>query len=54
MKAHLTERTVKGLKPKAKNIIVYDEEVIGFGVRITSGGKSRRKHCAFILTYRIE
>ena len=38
MKAHLTERYVKGLQPKQKNIIVYDEEVVGFGVRITSGG----------------
>jgi hypothetical protein len=40
---------VKGLQPKQKNIIVYDEEVVGFGVRITSGGTR-----AFILTYRIE
>jgi hypothetical protein len=38
MKAHLTERSVKGLKPGPKNIIVYDAEVVGFGVRITSGG----------------
>jgi hypothetical protein len=49
MKAHLTERSVKGLQPKQKNIIVYDEEVVGFGVRITSAGTR-----AFILTYRIE
>lgn len=49
MKAHLTERNVKGLQPKQTNIIVYDEEVVGFGVRITSGGTR-----AFILTYRIE
>jgi integrase len=49
MKAHLTERSVKGLQPRQKNIIVYDEEVVGFGVRITSGGTR-----AFILTYRIE
>jgi integrase len=48
MKAHLTERYVKGLQPKQKNIIVYDEEVVGFGVRITSGGTR-----AFILTYRV-
>jgi hypothetical protein len=40
---------VKGLQPKQKNTIVYDEEVVGFGVRITSGGTR-----AFILTYRIE
>ena len=38
MKAHLTDRSVKGLLPNQKNIIVYDEEVVGFGVRITSGG----------------
>jgi hypothetical protein len=49
MKTHLTERGVKGLQPKQKNTIVYDEEVVGFGVRITSGGTR-----AFILTYRIE
>jgi len=49
MKAHLTERSVKGLQPKQKNIIVYDEEVVGFGVRVTSGGTR-----AFILTYRID
>ena len=36
MKAHLTERYVKGLQPQPKNVIVYDEEVVGFGVRITS------------------
>jgi hypothetical protein len=54
MKAHLTERYVKGLQPKQKNIIVYDEEVVGFGVRITSGGKSDQGFRAFILTYRIE
>jgi hypothetical protein len=28
MKAHLTKRYVKGLQPKQKNIIVYDEEVV--------------------------
>ena len=49
MKAHRTERSVKGLLPNQKNIIVYDEEVVGFGVRITSGGSR-----AFVLTYRIE
>lgn len=49
MKAYLTERYVKGLQPKAKNIIVYDDEVVSFGVRITNGGTR-----AFILTYRIE
>ena len=44
IKAHLTERGVKGLQPKQKNIIVYDEEVVGFGVRITSGGSPAFKH----------
>ena len=29
MKAHLTERSVKGLPPQPKNIIAYDEEVVG-------------------------
>lgn len=28
MKAHLTERNVKGLQPKQTSIIVYDEEVV--------------------------
>ena len=37
MKAHLTERSVKGLQPKQENIIVYDGKVIGFGVRISVG-----------------
>lgn len=49
MKAHLTERGVKALTPKQKNIIVYDEEVVGFGVRISCGGTR-----AFVLTYRID
>ena len=49
MKTHLTERGVKGLEPGLKNFIVYDKEVVGFGVRITSGGTR-----AFILTYRID
>jgi integrase len=49
MKAHLTERGVKAIQPEHKNIIVYDKEVIGFGIRITTTGTR-----AFILTYRIE
>ena len=49
MKAQLTERSVKRLKPARKNIIFYDTEVVGFGVRITAGGSR-----AFILTYRIK
>ena len=34
MKVHQTKRSVQGLQPKQKNIIVCDEEVVGFGVRI--------------------
>jgi integrase len=49
MKAHLTERGVKALEPGPNNIIVYDTEVVGFGVRITSADAR-----AFILTYRID
>ncbi len=49
MKVHLTERGVKAIQPEHKNIIVYDKEVIGFGIRITTTGTR-----AFILTYRIE
>jgi integrase len=47
MKAHLTERGVKGLEPAQKNVIVYDEEVVGFGVRVATGGTR-----AFVLSYR--
>lgn len=49
MKAHLTERGVKGFEPGPKNIIVYDDEVVGFGCRVTSAGAR-----SFVLTYRIE
>ncbi len=49
MKAHLTERAIKALEPGSTNIIVYDQAVTGFGVRVTSAGAR-----SFVLTYRIE
>lgn len=49
MKAHLTERNVKSFEPAARNIIVYDNDVIGFGLRITQAGAR-----AFVLDYLFE
>lgn len=49
MKTHLTERFVKASEPDAvRNIIVRDDEVIGFGLRITTAGAK-----SFVLTYTI-
>jgi integrase len=50
MKAHLTERNVKTIEPDAsgRNLLVFDDEVAGFGLRITPAGSR-----AFILNYRI-
>ena len=49
MKISINEKTVKGLKPpNAGNIIHYDREVRGFGVRITANGA-----VSFILNYSI-
>ncbi|MDA1315120.1 MAG: tyrosine-type recombinase/integrase [Acidobacteria bacterium] len=46
----LTEKTIKALEPPERgNRISYDDEVSGFGVRVTTGG-----HRAFILNYRTE
>lgn len=46
----LTEKTIKALeRPERGNRITYDDEVRGFGVRVTTGG-----HRAFILNYRTE
>jgi len=47
MKAHLTERFVKTAQPDpARNIIMRDDEVIGFGLRVTTAGAK-----AFVLSY---
>lgn len=49
MKTHLTERFVKASEPDpVRNIIVRDDEVIGFGLRITTAGAK-----SFVLTYTI-
>jgi integrase len=48
MKARIVQQTVKGLKAPAQgNAILWDREIHGFGVRITSAGA-----VAFILDYR--
>jgi integrase len=47
--SRITERTIVSLKtPKSGNIICYDPEVHGFGVRVTAGGVK-----SFVLNYRI-
>jgi hypothetical protein len=50
MKTHLTERVVKTAAPdqSGRNIITRDDEVVGFGLRITPAGAR-----AFVLSYRI-
>jgi len=49
MKTHLTERFVKASEPNpVRNIIVRDDEVIGFGLRVTTAGAK-----SFVLTYTI-
>lgn len=50
MKTHLTERNAKAFQPDARgrNLIIYDDEVAGFGLRITAAGAR-----AFVLSYRI-
>jgi integrase len=48
MKTHLTERNAKAFEPGPKSIIVVDDEVVGFGLRImTTGARS------FVLSYKI-
>jgi len=49
VKINITDKTVKALRPpKAGNVIHYDREVRGFGVRITANGA-----VSFILNYSI-
>jgi integrase len=48
MKTHLTERNAKALEPGPKNIILVDDEVVGFGLRVTPAGAR-----AFVLSYNI-
>jgi integrase len=49
MAQEVSEKTVKAMEPPASgNRIVYDQEVKGFGVRITKAGAK-----AFILNYRV-
>jgi len=49
MNTHLTERIVKAAVPAAgRNVILRDDEVIGFGVRLTEAGAK-----SFVLSYRI-
>lgn len=46
---HITQRSLKTLRaPKEGNVIHYDDQIQGFGVRITAAGV-----VAFILNYRI-
>jgi len=48
-KEHITDKLVKSLVPPAKgNKITYDDEVLGFGIRITAGSVK-----SFILNYHI-
>ena len=37
-KAHLTTRTVADTKPRDRRYIVWDDELTGFGVRISASG----------------
>src|SRR5689334_11887843 len=47
--ARITEKTIKGLKPPSTgNEITYDDELAGFGARITANGV-----ISFVLNYRV-
>ena len=48
--AHISDRLVRDLEPPGKgNKIAYDDEVKGFGIRVTAAGAK-----AFILAYRFD
>jgi hypothetical protein len=47
MKTHLTERIVKSAQADpARNVITVDDEIAGFGLRVTQSGAK-----AFVLSY---
>lgn len=48
MGSTITDKMVKGLKPAGATHIIYDTQVRGFGVRITSAGA-----VSFVLNYRV-
>lgn len=49
MKAHLTERFAKTILPdSSRDLLVYDDEVVGLGLCTYRSGKH-----AFVLSYRI-
>ena len=49
MSQRISQRTIADLRPPARgNRILYDLEIAGFGVRVTSAGA-----ISFILNYRI-
>ena len=44
---HITQNTIRSLEPPAEgNTVVWDDEVVGFGARITAGGS-----IAYVLRY---
>ena len=44
---HITQNVIRSLKPPTQgNTVIWDDEVVGFGVRITAGGS-----IAFVLRY---
>lgn len=49
MKSKLTVRTIEKAKPGAKDLIIWDTELKGFGCKITPKG-----HRTFFLYYRTQ